>query len=582
MNKPKTTAAVGASRPGAAPATSPPRESVRESVEAIIIAMILTLTFRTLLGENYQIPTGSMAPTLQGRHMDLTCIECGYQYRTGASVENQEDGHSRGTVIGTTCPICRFPFELDKVHDLNQRSFGGDRIIVSKVAYVFNDPQRWDVFVFKYPGNPKINYIKRLVGLPGETLRIRHGDVFTRDPVTASLPPAEQRFQIARKPADKVSAMLQVVDDSNHLSASLIAAGWPSRWAAFDNQGEAWQASGDGAFHVPVTEEAAWLGYRHLVPRDEDWTAVVENRRPDLSQYYGQLITDYYEYNDSYPAFFSRTAGLNWVGDLAVEAQVEVASAQGEVLLDLVEGGIHHQCRIDIATGQARVMLDQGRRKFSDLPGQESAEAVASTALRGLGTYVVRFANVDDQLFLWVDGEPAKFNGPTTFNSPPSLSPQWSEAESSDLVPLRIGAQKAELRVRRLRVLRDVYYIATSAHDQSTDSDYGGRWEGDSAAIVETLTDPRRWGTTDLFASRQDVSYRLSSDQFFPMGDNSPQSKDARLWSYLTAEGEEKPPPYVQRDMLIGKAVFIYWPHSWNFPKVPFIIPNFQRIGLIR
>ena len=126
------------------------------------MAIILTLTFRTFLGENYQIPTGSMAPTLQGRHMDVVCPECDYQYRTGASMENEEDGVARGEVTVTTCPICRYRLELDKQHDLNQRSFGGDRIIVSKLAYLFQEPKRWDVFVFKYPGNPKINYIKRL------------------------------------------------------------------------------------------------------------------------------------------------------------------------------------------------------------------------------------------------------------------------------------------------------------------------------------------------------------------------------------------------------------------------------------
>ena len=41
-------------------------------------------------------------------------------------------------------------------------------------------PRRWDVVVFHYPEKPETNYIKRLVGLPGEELRINHGDIQAR------------------------------------------------------------------------------------------------------------------------------------------------------------------------------------------------------------------------------------------------------------------------------------------------------------------------------------------------------------------------------------------------------------------
>ena len=54
----------------------------REGVESIIIAIVLALLFRTFEAEAFVIPTGSMAPTLQGRHKDVACPECGYRYRT--------------------------------------------------------------------------------------------------------------------------------------------------------------------------------------------------------------------------------------------------------------------------------------------------------------------------------------------------------------------------------------------------------------------------------------------------------------------------------------------------------------------
>jgi signal peptidase I len=74
------------------------------------------------------------------------------------------------------------------------------------------------------------------------------------------------------------------------------------------------------------------------------------------------------------------------------------------------------------------------------------------------------------------------------------------------------------------------------------------------------------------------VDFELKADQFFVLGDNSSRSKDARLWAgnYW----------WVPRDLLIGKALFIYWPHSWD--RLPFVdipcpyFPNFSRMRLVR
>ncbi|MFH2137675.1 MAG: signal peptidase I [Candidatus Omnitrophota bacterium] len=53
----------------------------------------------------------------------------------------------------------------------------GDRIICNKLAYKKSAPKRGDVIIFKFPENPKIVFIKRLVGFPGETLEIRSGQI---------------------------------------------------------------------------------------------------------------------------------------------------------------------------------------------------------------------------------------------------------------------------------------------------------------------------------------------------------------------------------------------------------------------
>ncbi|HEY2881814.1 MAG TPA: signal peptidase I, partial [Pirellulales bacterium] len=156
--------------------------TLRETVESVVIAFILAFLFRTFEAEMFVIPTGSMAPTLQGRHKDIVCTQCGYRYRVSASAEMDDRTGQRKTncnVMSTTCPMCRYTENVNPGDDNNAKdfpSYNGDRIIVNKFAYDLSDPKRFDVIVFKYPEDSKTNFIKRLVGLPKERLKILNGD----------------------------------------------------------------------------------------------------------------------------------------------------------------------------------------------------------------------------------------------------------------------------------------------------------------------------------------------------------------------------------------------------------------------
>lgn len=56
-----------------------------------------------------------------------------------------------------------------------------DRLIVNKYIYHFKDPKRFQVVVFKYPLNTKNDFIKRIIGLPGEKLEIKSGEIYIND-----------------------------------------------------------------------------------------------------------------------------------------------------------------------------------------------------------------------------------------------------------------------------------------------------------------------------------------------------------------------------------------------------------------
>lgn len=236
-----------------------------------MIAVLLALLFRAFVAEAFMIPTGSMAPTLAGGHCEIQCDQCGYWYRAGASVENDDGDGPRGKVVATTCPLCRHTMLLDREHQANQRSFSDDRIMVTKCDYGLHEPQRWDVIVFKFPGNAKQNDIKRIVGLPGETLMIRHGDVHIRQNAGGKGKASSSPFCMARKPPRKLLGMLQVTDDTKYTPDRLIKSGWPLRWQAAAKGDASWKAHKNGHSLVVgrSSDQVSWLRYRHYVPSDD-------------------------------------------------------------------------------------------------------------------------------------------------------------------------------------------------------------------------------------------------------------------------------------------------------------------------
>jgi signal peptidase I len=632
-------------------------QPTRETVESIAVAVVLAFVFRSFVAEAFVIPTGSMAPTLQGQHVDVACPECDYQFRANAS----EEARFQRYTVEPVCPNCRHHFVLDRSGNSNHRSFTGDRILVSKFAYELSDPERWDVIVFKFPGNAKQNYIKRLIGLPNELIRIWRGDIYvakrlftmstaegdamlsgkvspamrvkfqqvgqelsdnveiranTRPILTHASQSVSQAwqiidrdnglayevryrlatndeytieffapFRIARKPAKKAMALFQLVYDTKYQSPQLKKVGWPSRWRPAA-QAEGWKTLADNrGYQVDASEDETMIRYRHCFPTQSQWAHIVEHGDMPDDIHGGQLITDHYGYNDfASEAAYGRKfydeeskQGMNWVGDLAIETQVKVLGESGHLVLDLVEAGVHFTCRIDVGSGEATLSRsDHGVFGFGD---DATLEVTASTRVKGKGNYHLRFANVDDELQLWVDGDLAKFDIAPQFVSDDFASlnfatgttpvmPIWTPQDPGDFEPVGVGAKNLKAHFQRLQLYRDIYYIATSDSRQES--------PGTPRSIVRLFRSPLEWSSTTFFSKRRMMELFVEDNCFMPMGDNSPASSDARMWvSFSNAY------PYFERDLLIGKAVLIYWPHGWRTAiKLP--IPNVRRMGVIR
>ena len=75
---------------------------------------------------------------------------------------------------------------------MEQTIMTGDRVFGNRLAYVFGEPERYDIIIFKYPDNEKELFIKRIIGMPGETVEIKDGKVYingSEEPLKDSFTP---------------------------------------------------------------------------------------------------------------------------------------------------------------------------------------------------------------------------------------------------------------------------------------------------------------------------------------------------------------------------------------------------------
>ncbi|CZT34653.1 signal peptidase I [Rhizobium sp. 9140] len=119
-----------------------------ENVKVIIQALLLALVIRTVLFQPFTIPSGSMMPTLLvGDYIFVNKFAYGYS-----------------------------KYSLPRSPDLfSGRIFG-------------SDPKRGDIAVFRFPPNPEIDYIKRVIGLPGDRVQVRNSILYVNDKEVARAP----------------------------------------------------------------------------------------------------------------------------------------------------------------------------------------------------------------------------------------------------------------------------------------------------------------------------------------------------------------------------------------------------------
>lgn len=586
--------------------TPSPREGVKDTIDSVVVAFILAFVFRAFLVEAFVIPTGSMAPTLYGKHGTITCEDCGWEF--AYALADQSDPRisrqTRPLVRHDTpaiCPNCNHENRNLRITDLGGPGGSaepGDRILVLKwpfdIAGRLLGPRRWDVTVFKDPSKegPHLartaaaarrdgtqNYIKRLLGLPDEVLEIIDGDVYT-------VPVSELSEEtLATCEALRHIKYLQHRDDDPST---------PTRWQIGDAQKGArpMRAELDQKLRIcrkpPLAQESLWtVVYDHDYPPQQldagqpFWTAQGKHQACwDTSgrrirghclgqdggcvQFSGKggrpFNTDFCAYNINHLG----SPASNPVADLRLQVVLAPHRGSGPVRLGLSKYA---------QTFWAEIRMD-GTVALYRTKGPQPDEHAEPLCLNRLVPFrpdrlvEVSFQNVDYRVSLDIDGREVLATNDQQYA--PDLRMLRSLAArrggQGPYAEPRIAATDLDFELWHVVLSRDVYYSSLG-----NESSVPGRAR-------------TGWGTTNN-------PIWLREGEYFMLGDNSAASKDSRLWEipgdHLASRGEAYQLGTVPRDQLIGRAFFVYWPAGHRSDVLPFLrnvglIPNFGRMRWIR
>jgi signal peptidase I len=151
---------------------------MRRLAETAVLVAVALAMIATWLAEPLEVVSGSMSPTLLGPHRDFECAHCGTRNFLPADLR---------PMIGRPayCESCRQPGPIEAELPIAR----GDRVLVDRTAFLRREPRRWDVVAFRLPHQARKLAVKRILGLPGETIKFRGGAWYADDKQLEPPPP---------------------------------------------------------------------------------------------------------------------------------------------------------------------------------------------------------------------------------------------------------------------------------------------------------------------------------------------------------------------------------------------------------
>ena len=438
------------------------RHPWRENIEALAMAIVVALLFKSFILEISKIPSGSMQPTLMG----------------------------------------------------NPETQVFDRVLVDKLSFQMRDPKRWEIVVFKHPLENSRIMVKRLVGMPGEEIRIAGGDLWTRAN-------DGEDWQILRRPEAVQEEMWRTLEPDEPARTSWKRAEGTRGWQI---QGRDVMADGPGRVHY---------------------------RDPNGA------IRDVYV--DGYPDVLRPKIGVrpewgrNHVGDVRLTAQIEAEAQTGEVVVELREGDLRYAF---VLPGPA-AELDAPTLRVVEGDAVRNVSAQDPWRLPAGRSVEVRVQNLDDRLSFEVDGD---------------------EVASLEIAPFRGKGTGIDLIVREgsasfedVVVERDIYYLAHRGSTWQTKIPEGQYvMLGDN---TQDSADSRDWEVVrfeweDPQAGPQSVRGNFRGNNENPTRNAAiGQTRFRDEWGeehwFATTDGRQglqASSPLVARELIQGRALAVFWP----------------------
>lgn len=396
-----------------------------------------------------QIAGGSMALALLGEHRDVVCADCGFHFACDSAIHPVRPQ--------AVCPNCGFSNNIESLPDL-----GGDRVLIDRSAFQFHEPNRWDVVAFRHPYDSAKILIKRVVGLPGESVEIKGGNVYIDG-------------HIQRKSLEQQLALAVPVYDTN-CSPSLELRPI-SRWKAL-SENSLWKSS-NGQFTVSSNvnnpDNKPQNHYQSDSSLSIDWLEYNHWRR--ISGKPGKVkecpITDIMAYNHS---LSRREEDVHDVNELLLSFDVLKMNGKGKLFVRANYGENVFQLEIDPTIGTYCVNNNSqciAKGEIFISPEKQNTNIVVSMI---------------DQQYLFA------------FNNKPIVCIPIDNVDSiSQLTgrPFAIGSSDLTVAMANLCISRDIYYttplngrehsLGTSTHHLMGDEYYV---LGDNSSIAE---DSRTW-----------------------------------------------------------------------------------------
>ncbi|MGE4619795.1 MAG: signal peptidase I [Planctomycetota bacterium] len=484
--------------------------SIRENIEALTVAILLALLIRHFVFESYEIPTGSMAPGLNGLHVTVPCPNCQTDNHVGIHSDSLTNNVKMGnrieiyqgicpntdqsikiSTLGKTrfqCPSCEdihptSSGQLKRAHAISMRVWcqectyrfpvvaenkdilGGNKIIVDKFSYDWAEPKRWDVVVFRF--NRERNYIKRLVGLPGENIRVKYGDVWINDSIEA-------------KPIGVQEHFWTPIHDSTIKEQGLVESAWDSTpgWVRTDDGWDFNQIQGEGSLRYVRT---------------------IENK---------------YNYNSLRGSGARASASVR---DLEIQttfrATPEPGNNEARFYIGIQNHPSEYRWSFPFKTGEAQLELLR-----PDMPPTILA-TVGNLALSPDVTYQITAQIVDRKARLFVNGD---LRSDTDLPASEVQSGTTTQNRGQLASSVSISAKNCGGTIQQIKLSRDQHW--------TLDGNYA-------------ISSP----------------YPIDANRYFVMGDNSPSSLDSRYWGSFA------------RTNLLGRGFTIFWPALPGRNEIGFI-----------